>query len=463
MRRKRRIDWRKELRTFIYWYVGAYVAGFVAMFITLWVYTSNLQEAWRFFMIAVPMALPQSLTYVQPLVVYLLFLFIRTLVRDYKIGQWRRLTRGFALKVLLPITVFWAYIRIIDLYRHSESFDYTWDTSVENALPYIQNRYAIDQKQRGMHLFNLDADSLELDILNTNNIEWLTFVPYISQSVYNKPPERVSVDTTWMQRRFESMENNMKVISPYAFKVMLKPHIWLQQRPQNTWRSDIAMTSEADWDSWFAFYSEHMLMYASMAEHMGFEMLCIGTELHNTVSQQPDRWRSLITQIRTVYSGKLVYAANWSDDLDEVEFWDQMDYIGLQAYFPIADRNNPDIEELEAAWRRHASSLEALSERYNKPVLFTEIGYKSTPDAARTPWEWERASYRFYQKVSHKTQALSYQAFFNTIWHEPWFAGVHIWHWSSSTNDNGANNRFTVKGKPALNVIAKGFASPAAN
>ena len=452
--------WRRELRIFVFWYLGAWVAGFLVLLIAIWVIIKNPQDVWRLGKSAISMSITQWVTYVQPLLIYLLFVLIRSLVRNFKAQGWFGFIKGVGLKIVLPVVVIWGYLQLIDVYRYSESFDYTWDASIENPLPHIQNLYEVDGKYRGMHLFDLSADSSELGVLKTNNIEWLTFVPYISQSVYNKPPERLSIDSSWMQRRSETMEQNMHAIAPYDFKVMLKPHIWLQQRPRNTWRSDISMPTDADWEAWFAYYSEHMLMYASMAERLGFEMLCIGTELHSTVVQQPDRWRTLIAHIQRVYAGKLVYAANWSDNLEEIPFWDQMDYIGIQAYFPISTRNNPDIEELEAGWKAQVASLKKISEHYDKPVLFTEIGYKSTPDAATTPWEWEQASYRLYKPVSLRTQALSYQAFFNVIWPQPWFAGAFIWHWSVDSEDEGRNYRFTIRGKPALNVVARGFAGP---
>jgi len=460
MKKSSKVKWRKELRTFVYWYLGAFVAGFIAMFITLWVYVKSPQEAWRFWKMSVPIALPQLLTYIQPLVVYLLFVLVRSLVRNFQKRRWRGLSRGFALKVLLPVFLIWSSIRIIDVYRYGESFDYTWDASVENQQQRIQNLYAIDGKHRGMHLFDLEDDSTDLALLNTQNVEWLTFVPYIGQNVYNEPPEYAGIDSSWTQRRFKNMQHRMEMLAPYGFKVMLKPHIWLQQTPDGTWRSDIAMNSEAEWETWFDFYTEYMLMYASMAEQLGFEMLCVGTELHATVAQQPERWKTLISQIKEAYSGKLVYAANWSDNLEEVSFWEEMDYIGIQAYYPIAEGSNPELGELEDGWKAHATTLQELSEQYNKPILFTEIGYKSTTDAATRPWEWVQPSHRFYKRVSHKTQALSYQAFFNVIWPEPWFAGAILWQWNPGSNSDGKNNRFTIKGKPALNVVAGGFSQP---
>ena len=155
MARKRRINWRRELRIFSFWYIGAFIMGFIALYITLWVYVKNPQEAWRFWKMSVPVVLPQALTYIQPLVIYLLFVLVRSLVRNFRTRRWRGLSRGFALKVLLPIFLIWSSIRIIDIYRYSESFDYAWDTSIENQQPHIQNLYAVDGKLRGMHLFDL--------------------------------------------------------------------------------------------------------------------------------------------------------------------------------------------------------------------------------------------------------------------------------------------------------------------
>ena len=461
---KRKVNWRSELRIFALWYAGAFSVGFMALMVFLLInilpIVKETDRIWRFVISGASFLLKAELTYLFPLVVYVLFVLIRSLVRNFKTHRWAGLSRGIALKVLLPGAIIWGYLFVVSLYRTSESFDYTWDTSVQNPLPHTQNLYEVDGKFRGMHLFDLSADSSELVTLNENNIEWLTFVPYISQEVYSKPPEEVSIDSTWVRRRFDTMASNNEALKPYGFNVMLKPHIWLQQRPGNTWRSDIQMANEADWDGWFSYYSAHMLMYASIAERLGFEMLCIGTELHRTVVEQPEKWHTLINQIQDVYPGKLVYAANWSDNLDEIPFWDEMDYIGIQAYFPIADRDNPDLEELEAGWQARMDELKELSETYNKPILFTEIGYKSTPDAAKTPWEWERPSYWFYKRISHKTQAQSYEAFFNVVWPEPWFAGAFIWHWSADSGRGGENHRFTLRDKPALNVVAKGFAAP---
>ena len=87
------------------------------------------------------------------------------------------------------------------------------------------------------------------------------------------------------------------------------------------------------------------------------------------------------------------------------------------------------------------------------------MGYKSTADSAIDPWEWIDYPSNLDKSYSTKTQANCYEAFFNTVWKKEWFAGVHIWQLrSDNVEDSGKNNLdFTPQGKPAENIIAKGF------
>lgn len=457
---RNRERWLREIRLFLLWYGAALLLLLLLLFGVVWNMTKDPLRASQIAFGTLTNSNTAGGVYFLSLLPYALFLLTRSLIHNFKHHRWAGLAKGAALKILLPASVLWAALSLIDLYRFNEVFDYTWDDTVENSLPHIQNLYDVDQKYRGIHLFNLGADSTDLAVLNAQNVEWVTFVPFINQDVYNQPPARIDEDSAWIERATERMERYKSWTQPYRFKVVLKPHIWLIQTPQNTWRSDIAMDNEADWEAWFGYYEEHMVVYASLAERYGFELFCIGTELHSTVSLQPDRWMAFIQRIRDVYSGKLIYAANWSDNLEDIPFWDQMDYIGIQAYFPIAQNESPDLEELEAGWQSHLPSLQALSKQYNKPILFTEIGYKSTTDAGITPWVWEKGSYRWYKQVSHKTQALCYQAFFNVVWPQPWFAGALLWQWRAGYDTGGKENFFTLRDKPALNIVAKGFATP---
>ncbi|GAB5527678.1 MAG: hypothetical protein Roseis2KO_55500 [Roseivirga sp.] len=446
-----------ELKTLGWWYAGT-AAVIVAGLYLLVVFNDFGGESDLSLWLQLLEALTRfTIVYFLALIPYLLFVLIRSLVRDYKRKCISGLAKGFGLKMLTPTLVIWGSLQLIDGYRLNERFEYEWDHSIENQTATIRNHHQIDGKQRGIHVFDLLQDTADLDTLKTHNFEWLTLVPYISQEEYDQPTIRVNFQKNDSTPRFQSIRKIKELAEVYQFKIMLKPHIWLSNTSDGIWRSNIEMKSEADWDKWFSSYERLMLSYAQLAEELEIELFCIGTELKTPVMLQPERWLSLIRKIRAVYSGKLTYGANWDAELSDFPFWNELDFIGIQAYFPIAKNRFPDIAELEEGWKAHFAKLNDLHARFGKPVLFTELGYKSTPNAGIAPWEWNDFQNRFYRKISKKTQALCYEAFFNTVWQQDWFAGVHVWQWQSRGNSQGNNNSFGIQGKPALNVIAKGF------
>jgi len=139
--------------------------------------------------------------------------------------------------------------------------------------------------------------------------------------------------------------------------VHLKPHLWMSEG----WRSNVSLDSKTEWDNWFRSYSTNMLHYAQMAETAGAELFCIGTELRSSIMEQPKAWCELISKIKAIYSGKLTYAANWHDEYEHVTFWDELDYIGVQAYFPLTEGKNPDLESIKKGWEPHLKILESFS------------------------------------------------------------------------------------------------------
>lgn len=447
----------KELKTLGLWYAATVVLILLGLY--LLVIFNDFGNGSDF---SLWLQLSAALTrftaaYFLALLPYLAFVLARSLTRDYKRKRLPGLIKGVGLKLITPTLIIWGTLQLIDGYRLNESFDYQWDHTIENQTGTSRNLHLIDQKQRGIHVFDLLQDSLDLEILKTNNFEWITLVPYISQEEYDQPTIRVNFQRNDSIPHFRNLRRIKKLADQYQFKIMLKPHIWLSNTSGGVWRSNIEMKSEEDWKKWFTSYENLMLAYARMAEELGIELFCIGTELKTPVMQKPERWRLLIRKVRSVYSGKLTYGANWDASLEDFPFWDELDFIGVQAYFPIAKRRYPKLKELEKGWRSHFQKLADLHERFDKPILFTELGYKSTPNAGIAPWEWNNFQNRFYRKISKKTQALCYQSFFNTVWKEKWFAGVHVWQWQSRGTSDGNNNSFGIQGKPALNMIARGF------
>ena len=152
-------------------------------------------------------------------------------------------------------------------------------------------------------------------------------------------------------------------------RVALKPHIDIES--ESIWRGNIGQGfDESQWDAWFSAYKSFLNHYAELAHEAGVDLLVIGTELRDTSHRESD-WRSVIAQARHHYSGPLTYSANHSGEEEDLTWWDGLDYIGISAYYPLAVSGSATVESLEGAWQPHVSKLQALSERWDKQILFT--------------------------------------------------------------------------------------------
>lgn len=259
---------------------------------------------------------------------------------------------------------------------------------------------------------------------------WISQTPFGWMEGHDNPEVRGNFDRAWWGETDKGIKETTRLAQKGGVKSMLKPHIWLR-RSGDKWRSDIAMNSQEEWDQWFQSYKEWILHYAVVAQEGNIESLCIGTELHQTIKREHE-WRHIIAEIRKVYDGELTYAANWYQEYQDVKFWDALDYIGVQAYFPLSNKSYPIKKDLKKSWSKHIKSLADLSEKYNKKVVFTEIGYKNTADAANEPWTWPQ-DLDSDVVISDKTQIVCYQALFESVWNEPWFNGLFIWKWFHTT------------------------------
>lgn len=307
-------------------------------------------------------------------------------------------------------------------------------------------------KQRGAHAFGI-MDTSNLDFLYRNNIEWITLVPWGFLQTYDDP------DVSH-HRGYDDYIHRTQFLKERGFKVFLKPHVWINDDNSGKWRSDIYPTSDADWELWKETYSEFILKYAEVAEETNADMYCIGTEFTRLTLEKEYYWRDLIKKVRKIYSGKITYASNWYKEYEKLGFWDELDYIGIQAYFPISNNEKPQIKDLKEGWNRYLPTFKKLSQKHKKQILFTEMGYKSTTDSAMRPWEWIDHAAEGDFLFCDATQANCYSAFFKSVWPQDWFAGVHIWQMRSDHEERYTNNNnvdFTPLGKTAESIISEGF------
>ncbi len=263
----------------------------------------------------------------------------------------------------------------------------------------------------------------------------------------NSPEIIYDTDRQWFGETRKGARQYIELLHRNNIKVMVKPHIWLWK---GEFTGKLKMPTEEDWKTLEASYDSFILNYAELAAETDTEVLCIGTELEQFVTNRPEYWDSLIEKIRRVYKGKLTYAANW-DEYTRVPFWEDLDYIGIDAYFPLSEEKTPTVDQLKLAWEPWKIKIAALSKQIGKPVLFTEFGYRSMDYTAKKPWLVDKNE----EKVNLGGQVNAKMAIFEVFWGEDWFAGGFVWKWFLDHKGvGGANdNRFTPQNKPAQKVI----------
>ena len=322
-----------------------------------------------------------------------------------------------------------------------KKFRPTWQKGVSYTHGYRQDNSLRSLKSRQ-----------SLGILSDINVEYISITPFAFQKKFDDSYIGFGVDPT-----DKDVIHAVKEAHRMGLKVMIKPHIWLGKRWDGNWRGTIRMPNESAWKEWFRNYRIFILHYARIAEDYNAEVFCVGTELMATAVQRKDDWRRLIKEIRTIYSGPLIYAANWWQEYSLIEFWDLLDYVGINAFFPLSDKEDASLEELKMGCELIADQLDEFNKKVNKPIIFTEVGYKSVYGTSVRPWEWSSRS-----PVNHQEQAECYQAVLATFWGRPWFYGLYWWKWFTDPNIGGYSNRgFTPRKKPAEKVIARWFERPA--
>jgi len=218
--------------------------------------------------------------------------------------------------------------------------------------------------------------------------------------------------------------------------VSLDPHV---NTLSGAFRGTIGQSfTSQQWTEWFSSYRTFIDHYADLAQRLGVEQLVVGTEL-TMASTHARPWESLVADIRGRFSGSLTYAANHGGEEEAITWWNVLNYIGVDAYYPL-DTSSPDY-----GWSKYVAQLSALSARWNhEPILFTEIGYRSIVGSPSRPWDSTLSG-----SVSPETQADAYNAAFRALGSEPWFAGMYWWVWSPEIPNGPSDGGFSPQGKPA--------------
>ena len=290
----------------------------------------------------------------------------------------------------------------------------------------------------------LKSNSLaEIANLNAN---YVSLIPY---AFVNQEKATVSFDyeKQWWGEKSEGIKICIEKAHQNKLKVMLKPHLWINH---GIYTGHLDFKTEVEWRNWEQDYENYTLSMAKIAQEKNVDLFCFGTELGNALEKRPKYWSALIKKIKSIYSGKLTYAANW-DDFEKVSFWNQLDYIGIDAYFPLLSSTTPTIKELQKSWKVYIHKMELLHKKTKKDIIFTEFGYRNSDACTKEPWKEEN----FVE--NNQAQANAYSALFTSLYNKSWYKGGFVWKWYSDDYHKKQKIDFTPQGKPALEVLKKWY------
>jgi hypothetical protein len=207
--------------------------------------------------------------------------------------------------------------------------------------------------------------------------------------------------------------------------VMIKPQIWVRGD------GDTTHIEPADWPRWFASYEQFLIHNALLARAAKAEWLVLGTELSRSESRP--EWRRMIAIARALFPGRITYAANF-DAFERTPFWDALDAIGIDAYFPLSADPQASDRVLRDGAFGVVARVDALAKRFGKPVIFTELGYASRAAAWTTPWTEERGS-----PPDENAQTRSFDAMLRALRRSSSIRGFVIWKYETAPR---AGNRY---------------------
>ena len=295
-----------------------------------------------------------------------------------------------------------------------------------------------------------------LDELVSWGVNWVSLTPF--GRVGNT--EGRGVDPTFEASPTANRKNiGLAIDQAHArgLRVLLVPHLWIES---GDWRATIHPQGELAWKQWAESYTRFATAWAQVAEKHHADAFAAGVELRSWVTtRHAHSFSDVIRAIRSIYSGILTYSANW-DDAEHTLVWGELDLIGINAFYPLADGPNATPDAMRKRAVGIAGEVRALSERWRKPVFFSEMGYTTRPDPAWKPWEWPEDLGR--PVVDEAAQALATASLLGPFIDDESFPGFFVWRTYADPNDVSQEPAwgFSPRGKQAEGVLKNFWRRP---
>ncbi len=306
--------------------------------------------------------------------------------------------------------------------------------------------------QRGYGSEPFERTLLEAKRLGSS---WVSLTPFARVNDLKSTGISLSFEAPFADNR-RAIQRAIRQAHALGLRVLIVPHLWVES---GEWRGELDPGSDAAWAEWSRNYRAFLLTWAEVARESQADMLAVGVELRSWLTTARARsFQPILRDVRRAYPGLLTYAGNW-DDIEQTVILGDLDVIGLNAFFPLAEKDGASFQELSAGGRGVRDRLAKLSAFWQKPIFFNEFGYTTRKDPAIRPWEWP-------DKMNHvvpdqAAQSDAYRALLSAFVDEPWFAGFFVWRLYADPDDMSqeAEWGFNPRGKLAELALRDAFAA----
>ncbi len=343
-------------------------------------------------------------------------------------------------------------------------FEHAFKTYVANALTDYVYQQPIRKYQEGfLKGFNFAHEgyqvyngylgteaALSLEAVRATGANTVSLIPYTYTGELKKPSRLPFVNSPGTEND-ASIIRSAFVARELGMSVMLKPQVW----SWNGWPGDFNMQSDEEWMLFFQYYGDWIMHWAVLAELYGMEYFCVGVEFVEATTRYPEQWQTLIRKVKSVYSGKVTYAANWGKEFETADIWEDLDFLSLNCYYPLSKDMEPTDQDLKEGFSRNLEKIRRVVDGLNKPFLITEIGFRSITH----PWLQPHAGDEGYE-ASEDAQNRCYRAMFAALDEVDFLRGIYLWKWPSYLDYTSENPvGFSPAGKAAEGTIEEWFKS----
>jgi hypothetical protein len=218
----------------------------------------------------------------------------------------------------------------------------------------------------------------------------------------------------------------------------------------NAWRGTIEPAST---DAWFRSYRRLLMPYAEVAQAGHAATFVIGTELES-LEPAPD-WPGLISSIRSVYRGQLLYDENFDEFAAHYRGL-PLSTFAVDAYPRFNLPDSTSVSRLARAWD---GWLGTHSRAVLRKLVLEEVGITAVAGSYPDPGAWISTT---KAPIDPSVQAKWYEAVCRAVKTKD-LAGVYWWEVSFDADPANAaawqSDRLTFLGRPAQDVIKNCFAS----